>query len=223
MRVLIIEDSDVLRDSMADGLRRTGYVVETAADGEDGLWRAEARAHDVLILDLGLPKLDGMTLLQRLRATGDTAPVLVLTARDGIDDRVAGLQAGADDYLVKPFAFAELTARIAALLRRSYGASVNTITIGNLEIDTAARSARLDGQPLALARREYALLEVLALNAGAVVSRSEIESRIYDEHVEPNSNVVDAAVSILRKKLDPRGAKSRIETRRGEGYRLCKP
>ncbi|MFQ1699916.1 response regulator transcription factor [Loktanella agnita] len=220
---MIIEDSDILRENMAMGLRKAGYVVETAADGEDGLWRAEARNHDVLILDLGLPKLDGMDVLQRLRAAGDTAPVLILTARDGVDDRVAGLQAGADDYLVKPFDFAELMARIEALLRRSYGASVNVVKVGDLEVDTSARQARLGGVMLTLARREYALLEVLVLNAGAVVSRADIEARIYDEHVEPNSNVVDAAMSILRKKLDQPGVPSRIETRRGEGYRLCKP
>lgn len=220
MRILIIEDSDILRTNIAIGLRKQGYVVDESADGEDGLWQAEAGGHDMVVLDLGLPKIDGMLVLDRLRQNGCTVPVLILTARDSIDARVAGLGAGADDYLVKPFAFEELVARIEALLRRSHGAATNILSVDTLLLDTAARKVTLDGAPVRLARREYALLEILMRNAGAVVSRTDIESRIYDDYVEPNSNVVDAAISILRKAIDKSGAPSRIETRRGEGYRL---
>lgn len=220
MRILIIEDSDILRTNITIGLRKQGYVVDESADGEDGLWQAETGGHDMVVLDLGLPKIDGMLVLDKLRQNGCTVPVLILTARDSIDARVAGLGAGADDYLVKPFAFEELVARTEALLRRSHGAATNILSVDTLLLDTAARKVTLDGAPVGLARREYALLEILMRNAGAVVSRTDIESRIYDDYVEPNSNVVDAAISILRKAIDKSGAPSRIETRRGEGYRL---
>jgi DNA-binding response OmpR family regulator len=205
---------------MAIGLRKQGHVVDVSADGEDGLWRAEAGGHDLLVLDLGLPKMNGMVVLDKLRQSGTTVPVLILTARDGVDARVAGLRAGADDYLVKPFAFQELVARIEALLRRSYGAATNVLSVDDLQIDTTAREVTLEGAVINLARREYALLEILMRNAGAVVSRTDIEARIYDDYVEPNSNVVDAAISILRKAIDKTGTQSRIETRRSEGYRL---
>ncbi len=220
MRILIIEDSEILRTNMAIGLRKQGHVVTEAADGEDGLWRAEAGDHDLLVLDLGLPKINGMVVLDKLRQGDMTTPVLILTARDGVDARVAGLRAGADDYLVKPFAFQELLARIEALMRRSHGSATNVLRTDDLELDTAAREVTLDGTAIKLARREYALLEILMRNAGAVVSRTDIETRIYDDSVEPNSNVVDAAVSILRRAIDKTGRPSRIDTKRGEGYRL---
>jgi two-component system response regulator PhoP len=164
--------------------------------------------------------MGGLAVLEKLRADENTTPVLNLTARDAVDDRVAGLRAGADDYLVKPFAFDELVARIEALMRRSHGGASNALRIDDLEIDVKACSVKLGGAPIALARREYALLEILARNAGAIVSRADIEARIYDDYVEPNSNVVDAAVSILRQALDKPTEPSRIETKRGEGYRL---
>jgi DNA-binding response OmpR family regulator len=220
MRILIVEDSDILRKNIAIGLRKSGHVVDEAPDGEDGLWRADEGVHDVMVLDLGLPKMDGMTVLENLRKTGNMAPVLILTARDAVDDKIAGLRAGADDYLVKPFAFDELIARIDALARRSHGAASDILRVDGLEMDLAARTVDLNGATLTLARREYALLEILARNAGGVVTRAQIEARIYDEHVEPMSNVVDASISILRKIVDTPGAPSRIETRRGEGYRL---
>lgn len=220
MRILIVEDSEILRTNIAMGLRKLGHVVDEAADGEDGLWRAEAGDHDVLVLDLGLPKMDGMVVLDKLRHQGNIAPVLILTARDGVDDRVAGLRTGADDYLIKPFAFEELVARVEALMRRSHGDASNILRVDDLELDTNARSVMLNGVTINLARREYALLEILARSAGTVVSRTDIEARIYDDYVEPNSNVVDAAISILRKALNEPGTPSRIETRRGEGYRL---
>lgn len=223
MKILVVEDSDILRESLARGLRQAGYLVDASPDGEDGFWRIEEETYDAIVLDLGLPKLDGMNVLERMRASRNQTPVLVLTARDTIDDRVTGLRAGADDYLVKPFAFDELQARLEALTRRSNGVASNNLHIGDLTIDLAARTVDIDGVSINLSRREYALLEMLALKSGKVVSRSDIEANIYDEHVEPNSNVVDAAVSILRKAIDKKDEKSRIETVRGQGYRLLQP
>lgn len=223
MKVLIIEDSEVLRESLARGLRGTGYVVDVSADGEDGLWRAEEEAYDVIVLDLGLPKIGGMDILTTLRRKGNATPVLILTARDTVDDRVRGLRSGADDYLIKPFAFDELQARLESLTRRAHGQPDNRLEIGGLTLDLAQRTVFADGQPVHLSRREYALLELLALKADTVVSRADIEARIYDEHVEPTSNVVDSAMSILRKAIDPAAGPSRIETRRGQGYRLRRP
>lgn len=223
MKVLVIEDSDILRNSIALGLREAGYLVDTSPDGEDGLWRAGEDAHDAIVLDLGLPKLDGMQVLERMRAAGNQTPVLVLTARDTIDNRVTGLRAGADDYLVKPFAFDELQARLESLTRRSNGVASNSLNIDGLTINLAARTVHIADRAITLSRREYALLELLALKAGHVVTRSNIEAKIYDEHVEPNSNVVDAAISILRKAIDAPGNTSRIATVRGQGYRLRQP
>ncbi|MEP2783174.1 MAG: response regulator transcription factor [Pseudoruegeria sp.] len=220
MKILIIEDSDILRESLSHGLRKTGYLVDASRDGEDGFWRTEQDIYDAIVLDLGLPKLDGMQILERMRAAGNQTPVLVLTARDTINDRVTGLRAGADDYLVKPFAFDELQARLEALLRRSNGVACNSVQVSGLTVNLTARSVTVDDAPITLSRREYALLELLALKVGTVVSRPDIEAKIYDEYVEPNSNVVDAAVSILRKAIDHSGETSRIETVRGQGYRL---
>ncbi|PJI84351.1 two-component system response regulator PhoP [Yoonia maricola] len=220
MKLLVVEDSRILRESLALGLRGAGYLVDVSADGEDALWRAEAAIYDVVVLDLGLPKRDGLSVLAEMRAQGIATPVLILTARDGVDDRVKGLRSGADDYLVKPFAFDELLARLEALTRRSNGIAKNVLHIDGLMINLADKTVTINDVPVALVRREYALLELLCLKAGTVVSRADIEAKIYDEHVEPNSNVVDAAVSILRKAIDPPDGPSRIETKRGQGYRL---
>lgn len=223
MKALVVEDSDILRDSLALGLRHAGYLVDTSKDGEDGSWRTEESAYDVVILDLGLPKIDGMQVLTRMRAAGNVTPVLVLTARDSVDDRVKGLRAGADDYLVKPFAFDELQARLESLTRRANGAGSNRLGVNGLTLNLETRTVDINDVPVTLSRREFALLELLALKVGKVVSRSDIEAKIYDEHVAPNSNVVDAAMSILRKAIDQPGAPSRIETVRGQGYRLRQP
>jgi DNA-binding response OmpR family regulator len=220
LRVLLVEDSRRLQTAIATGLRRLGYAVDVASDGEEGLWFAESNDYDVVVLDLMLPKMDGLTVLRRLREAGSKVHVLILTAKDAVPDRVAGLRAGADDYLPKPFDFDELLARIEALARRQYGEKSPQIAVGNLVIHTASRTVTRDGSPVVLTNREYALLEFLALRREQVVSRTEIEGRIYDDRAEPMSNVVDAAVCILRKKIDSPGQPSLIQTRRGMGYVL---
>lgn len=223
MRVLIIEDSKRLQSYVARGLKNTGYAVDVADDGEDGLWLAESNEYDVIVLDLMLPKLDGISLLQRLREHGKATHVLILTARDTVDERVHGLHQGADDYLVKPFDLKELLARVQALARRSYGVKRPLITIGDLRIDTTTRMISRGGETVDLTPREYSLLEYLALREGEVVTRTEIESHIYDDQVEAMSNVVDSAIYHLRKKIDQPGQPSMIRTRRGMGYFLRNP
>ena len=223
MRLLLIEDSARLQRSLGLGLRRLGYALDIAADGTEGLRLAESNAYDVIILDLMLPGLDGLTLLRRLREGGGDAHVLILTARDTIDDRVRGLQTGADDFLVKPFAFAELVARVQALVRRRHGQKNPRVVVGPLEIDTAARTVSRQGAPVTLTPREYALLEYLATRQGQVVSRGEIEEHLYEGRIELNSNAVDSAVCALRRRLDPPGGQSLIETRRGLGYVFREP
>lgn len=220
MRLLLIEDSKRLQQSLGAGLRRSGFAVDIAGDGEEGLWMAETHSYDVVVLDLMLPKIDGLTVLRRLREQGRGDHVLILTAKDAVEDRVTGLQAGADDYLVKPFAFEELLARVQALVRRRYAAKTPRLAVGDLVLDTAAREVWRGGARVELAPREYALLELLALRRGEVVSRAEIEHHIYDERAEPTSNVVDAAVCALRRRIDQPGRPSLIRTRRGMGYML---
>jgi DNA-binding response OmpR family regulator len=197
--------------------------VDTAADGEEGLHYALSGDHDAIILDLMLPKLDGLSLLRKLRAHGMKTHILILTAKDTVEDRVKGLQTGADDYLVKPFALAELLARVQALVRRTYGIKTSRLSFGELEIDMARRVASRSGKELTLKPREYSLLEYLALRAGELVTRTEIEQHIYDERVEPSSNVVDSAICSLRKAIDTPGGASMIHTRRGMGYMLEGP
>jgi DNA-binding response OmpR family regulator len=220
MRVLLVEDSERLRRIVGGGLRKAGYAVDEAADGEEGLWYAQGNDYDVLVLDLMLPKLDGLSLLRRLRESGKSTHVLILTAKDTVDDRVRGLRTGADDYLIKPFAFDELLARVEALARRSHGVKQAVLRIANLEIDISRRTVARDQIPLDLPPREFALLEYLALRQDQLVTRAEIETHIYDEQAEPMSNVVDAAIYALRKKIDAPGEKSLIQTRRGMGYIL---
>ena len=218
MRVLLIEDSARLQSSVGRGLRKAGYAVDVSGDGDDGLWLAESNQYDVIILDLMLPKLDGLTLLQRLREKQNGTHVLILTAKDTVGNRVNGLQAGADDYLIKPFAFEELLARVQALCRRSYHHKNPKIAIGDLEIDTAARVATHKGETIELTPREFRLLEYLAVRRSQVVSRSEIEAHIYPDAADLMSNTVDSAICILRKKLGARGCRTHIQTRRGLGY-----
>lgn len=218
MRVLVVEDYDPLRRSIVRGLAGAGYAVDATANGAEGLALASAADYDVLILDLMLPDLDGMSVLTRLRARGSESRVLILTARDGVKDKVRGLDEGADDYLVKPFAFDELLARVRALVRRRYGKAEAVVSLGPLQVDTAARTVRAGGSAVELTAREYSILEVLALRAGHVVTRDEIAEHIYDWAREVGSNVVDVYVGYIRKKLRAAGLPPTIRTHRGVGY-----
>ncbi len=218
MRLLLIEDSERLQRSVGTGLRKAGYALDITGDGEEGLWYAESHDYDAIILDLMLPKLDGLTLLRRLRAEGKQTHVLILTARDKVEDRVSGLQRGADDYLVKPFAFDELLARVQALCRRAYGKKDPLVLLEDFALDTGSRTISRAGKNIALAPREYMLLAYLVQRRGEVVSRTEIEEHIYDETEDPSSNAVDSAICALRKKITPPGSTSLILTRRGMGY-----
>src|SRR2546422_8959049 len=213
MRILIVEDEPDLLAGLAKALREEGYAVDTAADGEEGLYKAESWDYDAIVLDVMLPKLDGWGVLQRLRKTKKT-PVLMLTARDASRDRVRGLDTGADDYVVKPFDLSELLARLRALIRRAAGQSRNTIEIGDIIIDTAARTVSRAGSPVGLTAREYTLLEFLALHRREVVTRTALYEHLFDEDESTLSNLLDVHVSNLRKKL---GADF-ITTRRGHGY-----
>ena len=220
MRLLVIEDYYPLRKSMLKGLRAAGYAVDVAADGENGLWCAMGNPYDVILLDLMLPGLDGLSLLRKLRAEGRTDHVLILTAKDAVADRVRGLEAGADDYLVKPFAFDELLARINALIRRKYDRKDPVLRIGHLRLDTAAQLVWRDGEEIQLTPREYNLLEYLAMRQGEAVSRADIWEHLYDFLTNSSSNVVDVYVGYLRKKIDLPGRPSLIRTVRGRGYAL---
>jgi DNA-binding response OmpR family regulator len=220
MKLLLIEDSPSLSRALSTGLRNAGYAVDAVADGAEGLWLAQGGGHDVIVLDLMLPTMDGLSVLRRLRAEGHTTQVLVLTAKDAVEDRVKGLRAGADDYLVKPFAFDELLARIEALIRRGHGVKDPVIRIGDLVLDTVAKTVTRGERRIALTPREYALLEYLAHRRGEVISRSDVEAHIYDQAKDLMSNVVDSAICALRKKIDGPGAPRLIHTRRGMGYVL---
>ncbi|MEY4489140.1 MAG: hypothetical protein RIQ79_1648 [Verrucomicrobiota bacterium] len=221
MRLLVVEDSPRLQRNLVSALRQTGYVVDLAGDGDAALWHAREHAYDAIVLDIMLPGRDGLEVLSALRAEGRAVHVLLLTARDTLADRVRGLRLGADDYLVKPFALEELLARVAALCRRAGEKRPAALSTGNLAIDPTTRAAACAGCPLDLTAREYLLLEYMARHAGEVVTRADIEGRIYDERVEPASNVVDSTVCNLRKKLASAGADVAIQTRRGFGYLLA--
>ncbi len=220
MRLLLVEDYPPLQKSVAKGLREAGYAVDATGDGEEGLWFATGNEYDVIILDLMLPKVDGLTILRRLRAEGRPAHVLILTAKDAVADRVRGLDLGADDYLVKPFAFEELLARVRALARRAYCAKNPSVEIGDLRIETASQRVRRGKEEIELTPREYALLEYLAMRAGEVVSRTDIWEHVYEFNSEADSNVVDVYIGYLRKKVERSGKPALIHTVRGRGYRL---
>ena len=213
MRVLVVEDEPDLLRVVTATLREDGYAVDTSEDGEDALYKAKAWEYDAIVLDVMLPKLDGWTVLQRLRESKST-PVLMLTARDTVEDRVRGLNSGADDYLVKPFALTELLARLRALIRRSAGQAVPVIEIGEVRIDTVSKSVSRNEHLVALTAMEYALVELLALHRQKLVSRTTIYDHLFDEDDDSLSNLVDVHVSNIRKKL----GRDFITTRRGQGY-----
>lgn len=215
MRILVVEDEPHLLQAVAQALREDGYAVDEAADGEEGLYKATSWEYDAIVLDLLMPRLTGWQVLERLRKTRST-PVLILTARDGVDDRVRGLDGGADDYLVKPFHLSELRARLRALIRRSAGIATSEIMVGELCVDIRARTVKRGDTMILLTPREFALLELLAQHQGKVVSRTQIYEHLFDENEDSLSNLVDVHVSNLRRKL----GKDFITTRRGQGYLL---
>ncbi|MFT5527590.1 MAG: DNA-binding response OmpR family regulator [Pirellulaceae bacterium] len=223
MRILIVEDYAPVRNSVSRGLRESGFAVDDASDGENGLWMAESNSYDVVILDIMLPKVDGLTILSKLRQAQNPANILLLTARDSVEDRVQGLDAGADDYLVKPFAFSELLARVRSLVRRRYGAMDPVIRVADLSVDTNARSVSRGGKWIDLTAKEYALLEYLSQRVAETVTRTEIWEHLYDFHSESTSNVVDVYIGYLRRKLNTENQVNLIHTRRGQGYVLREP
>jgi two-component system response regulator PhoP len=220
MRLLLIEDDAALRLGLARQLEADGYRVDQAADGEDGLFQAREYPVDLAIVDLGLPKLNGLTVVQRLRADGRTMPILILTARGSWQDKVVGLEAGADDYLVKPFEYPELAARVKALLRRSLKAASDVLTLGPVSIDFSAQVARLHDAPMELTTFEYRVLEFLVRERARVVSKQELSDYLYPHDEDRDSNVLEVLVGRLRRKLDPDGSLAPIETLRGRGYRF---
>jgi len=220
MRALLVEDDDALRHGLAAALRAAGWQVDEAADGREGLYFAEEIAPDVAVVDLGLPQMSGMDLIAALRGNKRELPVLILTARDRWQDKVAGLKAGADDYMVKPFHTEELLARLEALVRRSAGWAQPVLDFGILRFEPAAQRVERHGEPVELTGFEYRLLEYLVLRAGQVVSRSELIERLYDQDYDRDSNTIEVFVGRLRRKLDPEGTLKPIETLRGRGYRF---
>jgi len=223
MRVLVVEDEAVLREALKADLSAAGYSVDLAADGEEGLYAATEFPIDVAIIDLGLPKLTGLDLIRRLRAAGKTYGVLILTARDRWQDKVEGLSAGADDFVVKPFHFAEVQARLSALLRRSGGWASAKLACGPVELDTRTQSVTVNGVAVELTSFEYRILEHLMLRAGEVISKTELTERLYDQDFDRDSNVVEVLIGRLRRKLDPDDSLKPVETLRGRGYRLSLP
>ncbi|MFY9633068.1 MAG: response regulator transcription factor [Candidatus Cybelea sp.] len=220
MRVLVVEDNAAVADSIRKMLETRKYAANVVSDGETGLDHLVSRAYDVAVVDVGLPGLDGFTLARNARAAGVQTPILMLTARDAVEDRVAGLNCGADDYLVKPFVEEELIARVSAILRRGERPLLGVLDVGALRVDLAARNVTYDGKPVPLGATEFRLLEFLARNAGIALSRAQIVERIWDYDFDGSSNIVDVYISQLRRKLGKLGAKGIIETVWGIGYRV---
>jgi DNA-binding response OmpR family regulator len=220
VRILLVEDDARVAHPIAKGLREQAYAVDLAPDGEAAVYLATENEYDLVILDIMLPVKDGHTVCRELRAGGARTPILMLTARGRVDDRVEGLDSGADDYLTKPFDFKELLARIRALLRRSSVLRPQVMRVADLVLNTANHAVARGGKSVSLTAKEYALLEFLVLNQGRVVGREQIAQHVWDEHFDPFSNVIDVYIKRLRTKLDAHIAKRLIHTRRGEGYLL---
>ncbi|HEY7871584.1 MAG TPA: response regulator transcription factor [Rudaea sp.] len=223
MRILLVEDEAPLRETLAARLKREGYAVDMAADGEEGLYMGREVPFDVAIIDLGLPKKSGMELINDLRAAGQRCPILILTARTSWQDKVTGLKQGADDYLVKPFHVEELLARINALVRRASGWTKPVLECGPIVLDTTAQTVKVDGQVADLTSYEYKVLEFLILHAGELVSKADLTEHIYQQDFDRDSNVLEVFIGRLRRKLDPDNTLKPIETVRGRGYRFAIP
>ena len=219
MRILVVEDDPLLGDGLQAGLAQAGFGVDWVKDGVAGELALETASHAAVVLDLGLPRLAGLDLLRRMRARGNKTPVLILTARDAIEDRIKGLDSGADDYLVKPFDLHELAARLRALIRRSAGEAAAVLRVGEIELDPAARQVRFKGQALELPAREYALLNALMLAAGRVLTREQLAEKLYAWGEEVESNAIDVHIHHLRRKLAP----GVVRTVRGVGYLMPRP
>lgn len=223
MRILVVEDEPVAAELLAKGLRENAYAVDVAPDGPSALERALINEYDLIVLDVLLPGLDGMEVCRRLRKRSVAIPVIMLTARGGVEERVAGLDAGADDYLPKPFHFPELLARVRALLRRGPVLGPSVQRVGDLSIDTRSRSVERGGRRIELTAKEYTLLAYLTRRQGQVVTRSDISEHVWDEHFDPTSNVIEVYVQRLRRKIDDGHPQQLIHTRRGAGYVLSLP
>jgi two-component system, OmpR family, response regulator PhoP len=223
MRVLLVEDEAVLREALRENLAAAGFTVDVAADGEEGLFAGLEYPIDIAIIDLGLPKLPGIDLIRRLRAEGKQFPILVLTARDRWQDKVQGLDAGADDYVAKPYHFEEVQARLQALLRRSGGWASASLSCGAVTLDTRTQTVSVEGRAVELTTFEYRILEHLMLKAGEVISKTDLTDHLYEQDFERDSNVIEVFVGRLRRKLDPEDRIKPIETLRGRGYRFALP
>ncbi len=219
MRILIVEDDPDLSRQLSEALKDQGYAVDVAADGEEGHFLGDTEPYDAVVLDLGLPLIDGVSVLQKWRSDGKTFPVIILTARDQWSEKVSGFDAGADDYLTKPFHTEELLARLRALVRRAAGHSTDTIEVGDLLVDNRAARAFVDGSPIKLTSHEFRLISYLAMHKGRVISRTELVEHIYDQDFDRDSNTIEVFVGRLRRKIGT----DRIETVRGLGYRLVNP
>jgi two-component system response regulator PhoP len=222
MRLLVLEDEPVLRETLTQQFRAVGFAIDAAADGVEGEYAGLEFPIDVAVVDLGLPKRSGLEAIRAWRKAGRTFPVLILTARDSWQEKVAGLDAGADDYVTKPFRFEEVLARVQALLRRSAGWSQPLIRCGVVELDTRAQEVRVAGNAVELTAFEYRLLEYLMLRAGQVVSKAELTEKLYEQDFERDSNTIEVFVGRLRRKLDPDNLNQPIETLRGRGYRIAR-